>query len=337
MTDPQLSVIVCSYNGSRRIKNTLTALLQQKTTASWELLVVDDGSTDGTGDIARSMGVTVVDKGGNHGLSAARNAGIEASSSDIVAFTDDDVVPPDDWVESIVRAWADAPANVTGIGGTTTALDTDSLARRYVSLNNPLAPLERGTGGGIVKRLWNYFAQPAAPVGRRNVASLVGANMSFKRAALTGIGGFDPVIRFGGDEEDLCRRLRETYGETTLEVAPGITVAHDFDLTLKDTLRRSRAYGRGNGRDWARRGGVPAIRPLPVLLAGTLALGALNLKLAVLLTALLPVAVYRKTLRKGARNRRAEALLYPYIGALQELAATIGFVEEARRLKRRPS
>lgn len=337
MSKPRLSVVVCSYNGARRIANTLAALTNQKTTAAWELLVVDDGSTDGTGDIARNMGVTVIDKGGNHGLSAARNAGIEASSGDIVAFTDDDVVPPTDWIENLLRAWGAAGVGVTGIGGTTTALATDSTARRYVSLNNPLAPLEKGTGGGVARRLLNYLRQPAVPAHRRSVTSLVGANMSFTRGALTAVGGFDPVIRFGGDEEDLCRRLRETYGEETLEVDPEIVVAHDFDLTLRDTLRRSRAYGRGNGRDWARRGGVPALRPLPVLLLGAAALGFASLKLAVALVALLPIAIYRKILGRGARTYGQEALLYPYIGALQEIAANVGFFEEARRIKRRPS
>lgn len=334
---PLISVVVCSFNGARRIANTLRALLTQHTEVDWELLVVDDGSTDGTGDIARKLGVRVVDKGGNFGLSAARNAGIEASSGAIVAFTDDDVVPPRDWVDNLAAAWTEAPEKVVGIGGVTTALDTDSIARRYVSLNNPLAPLELGnTGGGILGRLANYFRQPDPPTGTRSVYSLVGANMSFRRRELTSVGGFDPVIRFGGDEEDLCRRLREQQGGKVLLVNPGIVVAHDFDRTLKDTLRRSRAYGKGNGRDWARRGGIPAIRPMPVLLLGAFSLLLLAPRAALLGVLGLPVLIYRKVLRRGLREHGPEALLYPYIGALQEIYATRGFLQEARR-NRKPS
>jgi len=218
-TPVRLSVVVCSYNGAERIRGTLRALTGQQTAAHWELLVVDDGSRDATADVARAMGVRVVSGNGNQGLSAARNTGIAASRGDIVAFTDDDVVPPEDWVEGLLAAWDTAGEHVTGIGGTTEALADDSLARRYVSVNNPLAPLEKGSGqGGVVRRLVGYLRQPGPAPERRTVASLVGANMSFRRESLAAVGGFDPVIRFGGDEEDLCRRLRETFGEGTLEV-----------------------------------------------------------------------------------------------------------------------
>ena len=331
----RLSVVVCSYNGARRVANTLEALQKQRTKASWELLLVDDGSTDDTADIARRMGVRVVSDGMNRGLSAARNTGIEASAGEIVAFTDDDVVPPEDWIEKLVTAWDGTGAHVTGIGGVTRALATDSLARRYVSINNPLAPLERGSGaGGVGRRLRDYLRQPEPPARRRAVASLVGANMSFRRAAILDAGGFDPVIRFGGDEEDLCRRLRELHGEETLEVEPAIVVDHDFDRNLRDTLRRARAYGRGNGRDWARRGGIPALRPLPLLLAALLTLVLVN-PVAALLAAALPIVVYRKALRRGLRAHGPEALLYPVVGTLQETFAVIGFVSEAWNVKRR--
>lgn len=335
---PLISVVVCSFNGARRITNTLRALKNQKTDAAWELLVVDDGSTDGTGDLARGLGVTVIDKGGNFGLSAARNAGIETSRGRIIAFTDDDVVPPTNWIEGLAEAWRNASDQIKGIGGNTAALDVDSVARRYVSINNPLTPLELGgTGGGIVKRLLTYLRQPDGGRTARTVYSLVGANMSFRRDALVEIGGFDPVIRFGGDEEDLCRRLRERHGDTALWVDPKIVVLHDFDRSLKDTLRRSRAYGRGNGRDWARRGGVPAIRPMPVLLVLAALSAVMNPRLALLGVLGLPVLVYRKVLRRGIRRYGAEALVYPYIGALQEIHATRGFVEEVNRQKNKPS
>lgn len=332
---PRLSVVVCSYNGAGRIAETLRALQGQRTGSRWELLVVDDGSTDSTADVVRSMGVRVVSEGGNRGLSAARNSGIAASRGEIVAFTDDDVVPPADWVENMLAAWDDTDDDVTGIGGVTVALADDSLARRYVSVNNPLLPLEKGTGnGGIFRRLAEYLRRPDPCGHRRSVSSLVGANMSFRREALATVDGFDPVIRFGGDEEDLCRRLRAAYGEDTLEVEPALVVAHDFDRTLKDTLRRSRAYGKGNGRDWARRGGVPAVRPLPFLLAALIALVPAAPVLASVLAVALPSVVYRKVLRRGYETYGKEAVLYPYLGLLQEVHAVIGFATEAWRHKR---
>jgi glycosyltransferase involved in cell wall biosynthesis len=332
---PEITVVVCSYNGARRIGATLHALLGQHTTRHWELLVVDDGSTDATATIARDLGVRVVTEGRNLGLSAARNLGIAAASSPVIAFTDDDVVPTPLWVESLAAAWGRAEPTTLGIGGTTEALDLDSFARRYVATNNPLAPLEHARGG-VIARLLRYLGQPDPPRGRRTVDSLVGANMSFRTSTLRELGGFDPVIRFGGDEEDLCRRIREARGPESLIVEPQIGVLHDFDKTLRDTLRRARAYGRGNGRDWARRGGIPAIRPMPVLLlAGCLA-GLVAPKVIPWILLGLPAAIHRKVLRRGLRRHGPEALLYPYTALAQELYTTAGFVEEARAQRKPP-
>ena len=332
---PAITVVVCSYNGASRIAGTLQALQGQQTRHHWELIVVDDGSTDRTAQIAAEHGVRVVSEGRNLGLSAARNLGIDAARAPIVAFTDDDVVPTPLWVEQLVNAWDRAEPSTLGIGGTTEALDVDSFARRYVSINNPLAPLEHGTGG-LVARLLRYFRQPDAPRHRRTVDSLVGANMSFRTATLRAIGGFDPVIRFGGDEEDLCRRIRETYGASSLVVEPRICVLHDFDRRLRDTLRRSRAYGRGNGRDWARRGGIPAIRPMPVLLAGSLLVGLARPRLLPYLLLGLPLLVQRKAFRRGWRTYGVEAVLYPYTAVAQEVYATRGFIEAARAQRKPP-
>lgn len=332
---PEITVVVCSYNGARRISATLQALLRQQTTRTWELLVVDDGSTDNTATIARDLGVRIVTEGRNLGLSAARNLGIAAASAPVIAFTDDDVVPTPLWVESLAAAWDRAEPQTLGIGGTTEALDVDSFARRYVATNNPLTPLEHARGG-IVARLLRYLLQPDPPRGRRTVDSLVGANMSFRTSTLRELGGFDPVIRFGGDEEDLCRRIRETHGPESLIVEPQIRVLHDFDKSLRDTLRRARAYGRGNGRDWARRGGIPAIRPMPVLLLAGCLTGLISPKVVPWVLLGLPAAIHRKTLRRGLRRHGTEALLYPYTALAQELYTTAGFVEEARAQRKPP-
>jgi glycosyltransferase involved in cell wall biosynthesis len=350
-TAPLISVVVCSYNGAARIGGCLDALTGQRDAPAHEIIVVDDGSTDDTAAVASSYpGVRVLAQTPNGGLSAARNAGIAAATGQLVAFTDDDCVPPADWLSKLAAAWQGAPNHVQGIGGHTHAKDTDSYARRYVTLNNPLAPLELGSDGNIAGRILRYLSPAPAPSHRRYVSSLVGANMSFRRDALLQIGGFDPIIRFGGDEEDLCRRLREGHDDQVLWVDPAITVAHDFDRSMRDTLRRSRAYGRGNGRDYARRGGIPALRPMPILmLAGALGgflTGLLTgpgglrsralcgLALAVTAAVVVPAAVHRRMLNRAIRSRRADQLGHPYVAAAQELYATVGFVEEYRRLKK---
>ncbi|GMA86764.1 hypothetical protein GCM10025868_20140 [Angustibacter aerolatus] len=79
------------------------------------------------------------------------------------------------------------------------------------------------------------------------------------------LGGFDPRFRFGGEEEDFCRRAL-TAGEHLL-YTPESMLLHDFEPGLADTLRRSRAYGRGNARMFVKYP-QPAADALPAARAG---------------------------------------------------------------------
>jgi glycosyltransferase involved in cell wall biosynthesis len=332
-----ISVVVCSYNGARKIAGALHALTAQQCSVPFEIVVVDDGSTDTTASVAAGFDVVLIRQQPNGGLSAARNAGIAAARGPIVAFTDDDCVPGTTWIADLLTAWESVDAGVVGIGGHTTPLDVDSICRRYTGVLNPLAPLELDLVGtrGLLGRLRTYLRGPQAHHGGRFVYSLVGANMSFRADALDQVGGFDPVIRFGGDEEDLCTRLRASFGDSALWAHSGIVIAHDFERSIRDTLRRARAYGRGNGREFARHGGFPALRPLPLAAVGVAAVSSPFVWWGGLLAwAVLPWAVYRRAGIDGVRIRGAEGALYPYIAAAQEVANDIGFVEGWWRWRR---
>ncbi len=87
---PEISVIVPARNAAATISDTLTALVRQDTDASYEVIVVDDGSTDATGDIARDLGAHVVRRAGSPGKGAAMAAGAHAATGDVVVFVDAD-------------------------------------------------------------------------------------------------------------------------------------------------------------------------------------------------------------------------------------------------------
>jgi glycosyltransferase involved in cell wall biosynthesis len=93
-----LSVIVPVLNGAETLQETLDAI-SENADGLTELIVVDDGSTDGSGEIAKRHGATVLRNAANQGLGAARERGLKASSGDIVGFMDDDDIwlqgPPD--------------------------------------------------------------------------------------------------------------------------------------------------------------------------------------------------------------------------------------------------
>src|SRR5207244_10869651 len=92
VTDPRVTVIVAAYNGERFLQETLESVFAQDFD-SFEVVFVDDGSEDRTGEIAQSFPVRYV-RQENQGLPAARHAGLALARGDLVAVLDDDDLPP---------------------------------------------------------------------------------------------------------------------------------------------------------------------------------------------------------------------------------------------------
>ena len=103
------SVVVPTYNRAALLLQVLRSLAAQRTEAPFEIIVVDNGSTDGTRQVAAAFpGVRYV-RETRPGSSAARNAGIAASRGEVIAFLDDDVVAEPDWLEALRCAYAALP------------------------------------------------------------------------------------------------------------------------------------------------------------------------------------------------------------------------------------
>src|SRR5438067_4978284 len=112
---PTASVVVCTYNGSRTIAECVQALLDLDY-PHYEVIVVDDGSSDGAGELAAAQGAHVrVIHTANRGLSAARNVGIQASQAEIVAFCDDDCRADRHWLRYLVSSLV--KSTHVGVGG----------------------------------------------------------------------------------------------------------------------------------------------------------------------------------------------------------------------------
>ncbi|MBO0754749.1 MAG: glycosyltransferase, partial [Bradyrhizobiaceae bacterium] len=133
---PKVSVVVCSYNGSRTIAETLTAL-QKLAYPDYEVIVVDDGSTDKTAAIAAGYKVKLF-RTENNGLSAARNLGMNAASGDIVAYIDDDAYPDPHWLTFLALGLRNTEH--AGIGGPNIAPPGDGVIADCVA-NAPGGPV----------------------------------------------------------------------------------------------------------------------------------------------------------------------------------------------------
>lgn len=227
---PSTSVIVCTYNGSATLRECLQGI-EELDYPDYEAIVVDDGSTDATAAIAEEYNVRLI-RTENRGLSAARNAGLEAATGEIVAYIDDDARPDRHWLRYIAAGLAGTPH--AGVGGPNVAPPTQGLVAECVG----------ATPGGPIHVL----------LSDREAEHIPGCNMAFRRSALEQIGGFDPQFRIAGDDVDICWRLRDAGW--TLGFSPGAMVWHRRRSSIRAFLRQQRQYGRAEAlleRKWPER------------------------------------------------------------------------------------
>ncbi|HLY03145.1 MAG TPA: glycosyltransferase [Candidatus Cybelea sp.] len=215
---PRISVIVCAYNAQATIRECLDGLARVDY-PNFEVIVVNDGSTDGTRAIAAEYAVRLINTP-NRGLSNARNTGLEAATGEIVAYLDSDAYPDQDWLKYLGHAFLDSTHS--GVGGPN------------------IAPPNLGTVADC------FDNAPGGPthvlLSDREAEHIPGCNMAFRREALAAIGGFDPSLRVAGDDVDVCWRLSERGG--TLGFAPAAVVWHHRRTTLRSYLKQQRGYGR---------------------------------------------------------------------------------------------
>lgn len=326
---PRLTVVVCSLNGAARIGRCLSSLQQQTIRASIEVIVVDDGSTDNTSLVADTNAVTVIRHDTNRGVSAGRNSGLRAASAPVVAFLDDDCEPGPKWAERILSGYS---KDVIGVGGSIQQYADNGYLYDYLCRHNRHTPLslDLAVSEKIPYRFYLYLKRQwttPRPAIQQDVYAFPGANMSFLRSAIMAVGGFDEAFRFGSEEEDLCRRLLEAFPAGRLVFIPDALVLHHFEASLRTTLGRNRAYGRGSAQFYRKWPSVrPTVFPGPVLVLATLI--AAPVQPALLPVALLaPQALYPGALRSAIGHRRAACLLDAYVQLAQEFCENVGFIQ----------
>jgi GT2 family glycosyltransferase len=332
-SDLTLSVVVCSYNGAEKLSTCLEALTRQRMDV--DVLVIDDGSTDGTGDVARRFGYSVVRHEHNQGISAARNSGLTHATTGVVAFLDDDCVPPVDWTERLIATWR-SNSGVTVLGGTVEVDHPTTFTQGYLTFRNPLVPIEieLAHGPSVWYRIARQFRPARFPIsGIFPVYAVVGANMSVHRERALEVGGFDEDLMFGeGEEASLCIAVRERFGEGAVVVDPQIMLAHRFEPSLRALWRRSFAYGRGAGARWKKQSGwpsLPVVGPSAIVL--TAAVTPLSWPAGLLLglgTLSTPCALW--VFRRSARSHVA-VLAYPFAALVDDLAKILGFAQAAHK------
>jgi glucosyl-dolichyl phosphate glucuronosyltransferase len=189
--EPRVSVVLCTYNRAESLEHTLTTLARQSLRAEeFEVLVVDNASTDHTNDaVERVMGayphcrihlLTEPRVGHSH----ARNTGLSNARAPIIAFTDDDVLLPHDWLHVALDVFrrTDSP---DGAGG-------------------PVLPLYSATKPAWFKDAYETNSWGDRPRRLRFGESFIGNNMLFRADVLRTVGSFNPALGMSGDHLGLA-------------------------------------------------------------------------------------------------------------------------------------
>jgi O-antigen biosynthesis protein len=215
---PFVSVIVCSFNGAKTLAACLESL-GKIDYPHYEVLLVDDGSTDNTGEIAAQFPHVRYIRQENHGLSHARNTGAANARGEIFAYTDSDCMADRDWLFYLIGTLMSG--DYAGVGGPNVSPPAENWVQACVAA----AP-----GGPSHVLLTDTVAE-----------HIPGCNMAWYRWAFESVGGFDPEYRKAGDDVDFCWRIQQAGYQ--IAFSPTAIVWHYRRFTLGAFRRQQEGYG----------------------------------------------------------------------------------------------
>jgi glycosyltransferase involved in cell wall biosynthesis len=248
MDAPAVTVVVPTRGREAYLEVALDSLCRQRTRAEYELLVVDDGATDATPDVAERLGVRVVRHGERRSLNAARNTGLRESRAPLIAFVDDDVRAAEGWLEGLLEGAARYP-EAEAFGGPIRARFEGHTPRSCGREDPPITTLDLGPHDREAEMVW-------------------GANFAVRRSAVERIGPFnEAIVRPHGDEEEWLDRLKAAGGRIQYIAAAGLDHRRTAaDGRLGRLARAAYARGRAARASDERRHSAPGIgRELRVL------------------------------------------------------------------------
>jgi glycosyltransferase involved in cell wall biosynthesis len=247
---PEITVVVPTRGRPAYLEVTLASLARQRTDAAYEIVVVDDGPSDATAEVAARHRVRYVRHGRPRSLNAARNTGVREARAPLVAFVDDDVLVPPEWLSSLldgVRAHPEAEA----FGGPIRARFEGQAPRACGREEAPITVLDLGTRDRETEAVW-------------------GANLCVRRSAVERVGPFDErIVRPHGDEEEWLERLRAAGGRVVYLAGAGLDHRRTAaDARLGRLARAAYTRGRAARGSDRRRGRAPHLGSELRVLAG---------------------------------------------------------------------
>jgi FkbM family methyltransferase len=328
-TLPFVSVVICTFNRGNFIGDCLESLGHQTYPKErYEVIVVDDASTDNTVEIARTYDIHVIQRKINGGAAAARNTAIAAAKGEIIASIDDDAVADPRWLERLVMPFG-AP-EVAASGGQVFGYKQDHIAERYLSATgtgNPV-PLAFGKSKDPLWRFWVYLQSMFIPISSATspvpVQAVFTANSAYRATALQAIGGFDETLRYDEDA-DLSTRLRDK--EMQIMFVPDAVVWHRHCESISSLIRKTYCNVGNTLYYYAKERKILPIFPLPLFYAViAVCLCILRPVAGAVFVLLGPLLLYIWWPIRAFRIGRAEYFIYGYIQLVLESTAVFGML-----------
>jgi len=242
VTTVALSVVMPCLNGLPELREQLDSLVRERPPFDWELLLADNGSTDGSARVALEYGdrlpVRVIDASATRGVSAARNVGARCALGRNLWFLDaDDVIEP--------GSLAAMNEGLDEYGFAAARLDVYTLNPSWaVSARYP-----DHYDGGIVPGRY---------------PSAAGAVIGIRKELFDAVDGFDEDFILGADDIDFCWRVQEATS-TPLVLCDGAVVRYRLRPSARSFFRQGRSYGRGEVQLFVKWGTGPLGRSRPGL------------------------------------------------------------------------
>jgi glycosyltransferase involved in cell wall biosynthesis len=207
-----ITVVVCTFNRRDSLERTLVSLREQSY-SRFEVVVVNGPSTDGTADMLEHFAdrARLYDCA-EASIGHARNIGIQHAVGDIVAFIDDDAIPPSDWLAHMVEPFADE--RIGAVGGPVfdvplNRFDWKVCTSTRLGIVNVDSPPPMGAYQGVGADPFPYFA---------------GCNLGLRRSAVQEVGGFNSALPYVYEDTDVCCQLNDA--EYLFEYVEQLQVSH---------------------------------------------------------------------------------------------------------------
>lgn len=219
---PFVSIIVPVYNGEATIRECIESLLRQSYSVDrYEIIVVDNGSKDGTADIVKGFSMHYLEEKAIRTSYAARNRGIKEAKGQILAFIDSDCVASPDWLVNGIEGFKDT--NIGCVAGGIKGYEPQNYVEEYLCKKNAISQEEKTTD----------LPFPHVKT----------ANAFYIKDVFTKIGLFEDRWISGGDA-DLSLRMQLETGYK-IKFSPQATVFHKHRSTLVSMFKQSVKWGIG--------------------------------------------------------------------------------------------